>query len=227
MEDFFRDLKHSLRMFRQTPGFTAAAVAALTLGIGANTAIFSVVNTVLLNKARSVLVVVEVALALKAPIEMALRDATGGLPVARVRSMHEVVVQSTARQDFNMLLLTVFGFAALLLAAIGVYGLMSYSVEQRTQEIGIRLALGAGLNQVRNMVIVQGMGLAAAGVAIGTPSVFGLARLVESLLFGVAALLLAAIGVYGLTDGGFSSGTGRAAGCVESREACGPASTRL
>src|SRR5438034_9546161 len=67
-----------------------------------------------------------------------------------------------ARADFNMLLLTVFGFAALLLAAIGVYGLMSYSVEQRTQEIGIRLALGAGLNQVRNMVVVQGMGLAAA-----------------------------------------------------------------
>jgi len=125
--------------------------------------------------------------ALSAPIQMALRDATGGLPVARIRSMDEVVVQSTARADFNMLLLTVFGFAALLLAAIGVYGLMSYSVEQRTQEIGIRLALGAGLNQVRNMVIVQGMGLAAAGVAIGTASVFGLARLVESLLFGVTA----------------------------------------
>jgi len=68
-----------------------------------------------------------------------------------------------------------------------VYGLMSYSVEQRTQEIGIRLALGAGLNQVRNMVIVQGMSLAVAGVAIGTASAFGLARLMESLLFGVTA----------------------------------------
>ena len=82
--------------------------------------------------------------------------------------MDEIVVQSTARSDFNMLLLTVFGCAALLLAAIGVYGLMSYSVEQRTQEIGIRLALGAELSQVRNMVIVQGMSLAVAGVAIGT-----------------------------------------------------------
>src|SRR5207244_1255952 len=119
--------------------------------------------------------------------QMAPRDATGGLPVARVKSMDEVVVQSTARQDFNMLLLTVFGCAALLLAAIGVYGLMSYSVEQRTQEIGIRLALGAELRQVRNMVIVQGMSLAVAGVVVGTASAFGLARLVESLLFGVTA----------------------------------------
>src|SRR5439155_15599062 len=64
--------------------------------------------------------------ALSAPIQRALRGATGGLPVARIRSMDEVVVQSTARADFNMLLLTVFGFAALLLAAIGVYGLVSY-----------------------------------------------------------------------------------------------------
>lgn len=101
--------------------------------------------------------------------------------------MDEIVVQSTARQDFNMLLLTVFGCAALLLAAIGVYGLMSYSVEQRTQEIGIRLALGAESSQVRTMVLVQGMSLAVVGVVIGTASAFGLSRLIESLLFGVTA----------------------------------------
>jgi ABC-type antimicrobial peptide transport system permease subunit len=64
---------------------------------------------------------------------------------------------------------------------------MSYSVEQRTQEIGIRLALGAELGQVRNMVIAQGMGLAASGVAIGTVSAFALSRLIETLLFGVTA----------------------------------------
>jgi putative ABC transport system permease protein len=125
--------------------------------------------------------------ALSLAIQKELREASGGLPVARIKSMDEIVVQSTARSDFNMLLLTVFGCAALLLAAIGVYGLMSYSVEQRTQEIGIRLALGAELGQVRNMVIAQGMSLAVAGVLIGTVSAFALSRLIETLLFGVTA----------------------------------------
>ena len=120
-------------------------------------------------------------------IQKELREASGGLPVARIKSMDEIVVQSTARSDFNMLLLTVFGCAALVLAAIGVYGLMSYAVEQRTQEIGIRLALGAGRGQVRNMVIVQGMSLAVVGVVIGTAAALGLSRLIESLLFGVTA----------------------------------------
>src|SRR5471030_558150 len=105
---------------------------------------------------------------LSVAIQKELREASGGLPVARIKSMDEIVVQSTARSDFNMLLLTVFGCAALLLAVIGVYGLMSYSVEQRTQEIGIRLALGAELGQVRNMVMRQGMSLAVADVVIGT-----------------------------------------------------------
>jgi putative ABC transport system permease protein len=120
-------------------------------------------------------------------IQKELREASGGLPVARIKSMDEIVVQSTARSDFNMMLLTVFGCAALLLAAIGVYGLMAYSVEQRTQEIGIRLALGAESSQVRNMVIVEGMTLAAAGVVIGIAFALGLSRLIESLLFGVTA----------------------------------------
>ncbi len=101
--------------------------------------------------------------------------------------MREVVARSTARQDFNMLLLTVFAGAALALAAIGIYGLMAYSVEQRTQEIGIRVALGADGAAVRNMIVRQGMTVALVGVAIGLASAFGLARAVASFLYGVTA----------------------------------------
>ncbi len=125
---------------------------------------------------------------LSGAIQKELREASGGLPVAHIRSMDEIVVQSTARADFNMLVLTIFGCAALLLAAIGIYGLMAYSVEQRTQEIGIRMALGAQPPQVRNMVVMQGMRLALIGVAAGLAAAFGLTRLIASFLFGVKTL---------------------------------------
>ena len=117
-------------------------------------------------------------------IQEQLRQATG-LPVAQVRSMEEVVSLSTSRQRFNMWLMTIFGCSALLLAAIGIYGLMAYSVEQRTQEIGIRLALGAQASQVKNMVVRQGMLLAVVGVALGLGGAFLLARFIATFLFGV------------------------------------------
>ncbi len=119
-----------------------------------------------------------------AAVQEQLRQVTG-LPVSDVRSMGEVVSRSTSRQRFNMLLMTIFGVAALFLAAIGIYGLMAYSVQQRTQEIGIRLALGAATGQVRNMVVRQGMLLAIAGIAIGVGAAFGLTRLMASFLYGV------------------------------------------
>jgi putative ABC transport system permease protein len=114
-----------------------------------------------------------------------LRQASGGFPVARVRPMDEVVVQSTARQSFNMLLLSIFGVSALLLASIGIYGLMAYSVQQRTQEMGIRMALGADRKRIRSLVVWQGMQLAIAGVILGVCAAFGLTRLIASFLFGV------------------------------------------
>jgi putative ABC transport system permease protein len=119
-------------------------------------------------------------------IQEQLRQASG-LPVSDIRLMTEVVKRSTSKERFNMLLMSVFGAAALLLAAIGVYGLMAYAVQQRTQEIGIRLALGAETGAVRGMVVRQGMGLALAGVAVGAGVALGLSRFLEAFLFGVAA----------------------------------------
>jgi putative ABC transport system permease protein len=123
--------------------------------------------------------------ALRASVERELRAASGGLPVMRVQTMDEVVARSTARERFNMTLLTIFGCAALLLAAIGIYGLMAYSVEQRTRELGIRMALGATRGRVRNAIVTEGMRLALAGVALGEAAAFGLTRFLANFLFGV------------------------------------------
>jgi ABC-type lipoprotein release transport system permease subunit len=109
------------------------------------------------------------------------------LPVAKIRTMEQVISDSTARQNFNMLLLTIFAAVALLLAAIGIYGLMSYSVEQRTQEIGIRVALGASGGDMLRMVILRGLALAGIGLAVGLAAAFGITRVLASLLFGVKA----------------------------------------
>jgi putative ABC transport system permease protein len=119
-------------------------------------------------------------------VQEVLRQATG-LPVSEIRTMDQVVRRSMSRQRFNMWLMTAFGVSALLLAAIGIYGLMAYSVEQRTQEIGIRLALGAHGAEVRRMVVSQGMRLAIAGVAIGIAAALALSRFIASILYGVHA----------------------------------------
>jgi putative ABC transport system permease protein len=120
-------------------------------------------------------------------IQAKLREASGGLPVAQLRAMSEVVTQSTARADFNMLLLTIFAGLALILATIGVYALMAYSVQQRTQEMGIRLALGADGPSVRRLVVRQGMALVLVGIGLGLASAFALARVMTGFLFGVNA----------------------------------------
>jgi putative ABC transport system permease protein len=125
-------------------------------------------------------------MSLSAQIQEELRKASG-LPVSDIRAMDEVVARSTSRQQFNMWLMSVFGGSALLLAAIGIYGLMAYSVQQRTQEIGIRLALGAEGRHVKNMVVRQGMLLTLVGVVLGLGSAFALSRVLQSLLFGVEA----------------------------------------
>jgi putative ABC transport system permease protein len=121
------------------------------------------------------------------PTAVALREATGGLPVGHVRTMNEIAISTISRQRFSMLLLTIFGSSALLMAAIGIYGFMAYSVQQRTQELGIRMALGAQAPNIRNMVVRQGMVLAGVGVVIGIGGALGLTRLLAGFLFGVKA----------------------------------------
>lgn len=118
-------------------------------------------------------------------IQDELRTASGGVPVGTVQTMDEVVAQSVAVQKFNTTLLTIFAAIALLLAAVGIYGVMAYSVQQRTQEIGIRMMLGATPGIVRRMVVGHGMLLASIGVAIGVAGGLAITRVMRSLLFGV------------------------------------------
>jgi putative ABC transport system permease protein len=108
-------------------------------------------------------------------------------PVGEVRTLDSLVGNSIARQRFNALLLAVFAVVALLLSAIGIYGVMTYSVTQRTHELGVRVALGASTSDVLKLALGQGMKLALAGVGIGLLGALALTRLLKTLLFGVSA----------------------------------------
>jgi putative ABC transport system permease protein len=101
--------------------------------------------------------------------------------------MEQVLSEATARDRFNMTLLCAFAAIALMLGAVGVYGVMAYSVQQRTQEIGVRIALGALPRNVRFMVVFDGMRLAVAGVVLGIAVALTVTPLMGSLLFGVEA----------------------------------------
>ena len=122
---------------------------------------------------------------LSTAIQHEIQSVDGQLSASKIRTMDQVISESTARQNFNMLLLTIFAGIALLLASIGIYGLMSYTVEQRTQEIGIRMALGADRGDMLKLVVRQGMLLSGIGVVIGLAASFGVNRLLANLLFGV------------------------------------------
>ncbi|PYU97898.1 MAG: hypothetical protein DMG26_20090 [Acidobacteria bacterium] len=118
------------------------------------------------------------------PVRQAFQNAAD-LPVAHVRSMDQIVIGSTVRDQFNTLVLVIFAVVAILLSSIGLYGLMSYSVEQRTLEFGIGLALGADNPMLRNMIVRQAMTLACVGIVVGLAAAYGLTRLMASLLFSV------------------------------------------
>jgi putative ABC transport system permease protein len=125
-------------------------------------------------------------LALAAAVREAVRAVDPDLPVADVRTMEQIVSESVARRRFSMLLLGALAAVAFLLAALGVYGVVACSVAQRTQEIGLRMALGARRLQVYRLVIAQGARLAACGVLLGLGGALVLTRLMTTLLFGVS-----------------------------------------
>ena len=120
-------------------------------------------------------------------LRAAIRETDPQMPVASIRSMTDVMSGSIASQRFLMLLMGLFGGLALILTTVGIYGVLSYQVSQRTQEIGIRIALGARPASVLRLVVGRALGLALLGVVLGTAGAYGLTRLLTSLLFGVSA----------------------------------------
>ncbi|MCI0489552.1 MAG: ABC transporter permease [Blastocatellia bacterium] len=108
------------------------------------------------------------------------------LPVYSIKTMNERLADSIAQPRFNMLLLGLFAFIAVALATVGIYGVMSYSVSQRTHEMGVRMALGARAGDVLKLVLSQGMKLTLAGIAMGIVGAYGLTRIMSSFLFGVS-----------------------------------------
>jgi putative ABC transport system permease protein len=125
--------------------------------------------------------------AMLATLREEIREFDAGLPVYEVKTMQQVMGESMARMRFSTLMLAVFSGVALLLAAVGIYGVISYSVSRRTQETGIRMALGARSADILTLVVGQGLRLASIGVVVGLAASFALARTLSGLLYGVSA----------------------------------------
>ena len=208
------DLRYALRTLVKNPGFTALAVLTLALGIGPNTAIFSLVYGVLLKplpypESDRLMVLAETyqgnrseldvtydefrfladhnpvfeRLAVSTDVGFSATDAR--VPLGRVRTMEEILSASLAFHRFLMLLLVAFAGLAVALAAVGIYGVMSYLVTQSTREIGVRIALGAQPRQVLGVVIGRGMLMAGSGAAVGLAGALALTRLLAHQLYDV------------------------------------------
>jgi len=122
-----------------------------------------------------------------ASVRGAVRSVDPTLALEQIRTMEQRVMESNNRRRFQTLVLAVFAAAAVFLALVGLYGLMAFAVKQRTAEVGLRLALGASRGQVLTMVLRQGLGLVAAGLALGLAAALPLTRVVAAWLYGVKA----------------------------------------
>jgi putative ABC transport system permease protein len=229
MRTLWQDLRFGARMLLKKPGFTIVAVVTLALGIGANTAIFSLINAVLLKPLPfhepAALVMADIRqmgvdapvkaemflpyqqhgfnpwmapynlairvsgdpMSLVAAVSREIHAVDPNQPISVIATMAKLLGEETEQRWVGMILLATFAGVALLLAALGIYGVLAYFVAQRTREIGVRVALGARTSDVMIMVMKQGMRLMLFGVGIGLIGGLALARLMKSLLFGVSA----------------------------------------
>src|SRR3954469_17512636 len=124
---------------------------------------------------------------LNTAVQKEIRSLDPEQPVADVRTMEQVIARSIARPRFNTMLLSIFAGVALILASVGLYGVMNYSATQRTHEVGIRMALGATRTDIMRLVVGNGMLLTLIGIGLGVAASLGLSRVMASLLFGVTA----------------------------------------
>jgi len=120
-------------------------------------------------------------------VRAVVKEIDSNQPIANVRTMTGLVSESTAKQRFSATLMTVFAFAGSLLAVLGVYGVLSYSVSSRSREIGIRRALGAQESGVLRLVIRQGLLMTAAGIAVGLAGAFALSRAMSGMVFEISS----------------------------------------
>jgi hypothetical protein len=163
LETLWQDLRYGARMLLKQPGFTLIAV--ITLALGARDNPLSLVP------------------AMRAEVRKLDRD----IPVHDIQTMDQAPMARLGPERFAAVLQIIFAAVALSLAAVSLYGVMSYAVSQRTREIGIRMALGARRSDVMMMVIGQGMKLAGTGILIGLGGALALTRFMETLVFGVSA----------------------------------------
>ena len=207
MASFFQDLRYAARTLLKSPGFTVVAVLTLALGIGANVAIFSVVYGVLLRQLpfahpeQLVRIFDDLAgpntpdVGMSAPELWDLEERSGVFQEVSAMAPGNSAVgggERTVRAESLITspdyfqLLGVFAAVALLLAAIGIYGVMSYAFSQRTHEVGIRMALGAQRLDILRMALVEGMRIVVIGLVVGLAGAAVITRFFQSMLFNVA-----------------------------------------